>query len=531
MINQIGAQQFGEQMERNTTTPPSTYNELPVSKTWKSVGGKPKAGSFIIVTYGRFRLAQCANGYALLCIENKCHNLSSSPINYRCVTHNKGLQTYTACIHSDCIERPVYGYEHKKPLYCKDHRPTDAHDVTHLTCKILGCGKRATFGEKGKKEEYCGDHKSGTMKDVRHKLCGFPDCPKHPNFGNEGESIRYCKDHKSEEMIDLTSSECQFDSCTTRPSFAEPGDRPRFCKRHSTDEMINVVSKRCEIFDCTDLAYYGFDGKKIQYCSNHKLEGMLCVKSHRCKSQGCVLRPSYGSLYTMKKIFCLEHSSLNHYHKDKLIPICQVIDCSNVAHFINSTDLDVYPIRCHIHKHSTDIELTLKVCSSCQEELYFPSDKKTCMNCGKYRNKKIFKLKELVVKDFLISNNISFIHDKPIIYNGSTRRPDFVIASVFGYIIVEVDEYQHDNYDKIDEINRMMEIYGYTQSLNKNFQVLFIRFNPDYYIGLQYNLKNKYRYLYFLIIHYINQLSIGVPLGQIKLFYDEFNGNPTIEPL
>ncbi|CAH6419078.1 Hypothetical protein HVR_LOCUS271 [uncultured virus] len=60
---------------------------------------------------------------------------------------------------------------------------------------------------------------------------------------------------------------------------------------------------------------------------------------------------------------------------------------------------------------------------------------------------------------FLQSNNISAIHNKPISINGSSKfRPDFLIRSKFGYIIFEVDEFQHKNQGYNNESERMLAL-------------------------------------------------------------------------
>lgn len=90
------------------------------------------------------------------------------------------------------------------------------------------------------------------------------------------------------------------------------------------------------------------------------------------------------------------------------------------------------------------------------------------MHCGIYRERILHHFKEHMVKYFFQSNNILFIHKKPISASGSKYRPDFLIKSNFGYIIVEVDEHQHktEQYTMEKETFRMCMIYKDIQIIN-----------------------------------------------------------------
>lgn len=49
-------------------------------------------------------------------------------------------------------------------------------------------------------------------------------------------------------------------------------------------------------------------------------------------------------------------------------------------------------MRCFEHK------LVNKVCGQCSSELYFPSNKLLCINCGGYRQKILVRFEELEVE-------------------------------------------------------------------------------------------------------------------------------------
>ena len=90
------------------------------------------------------------------------------------------------------------------------------------------------------------------------------------------------------------------------------------------------------------------------------------------------------------------------------------------------------------------------------------------------------KTKEKHIVDRIIQEfpHFSWITDKKIIDGCSRRRPDMLLDMGSHIIIIEIDEYQHKNYDCSCENKRLMEI-----SQDLNFRpIVFIRFNPDEYI-------------------------------------------------
>lgn len=446
--------------------PPIVFNGIPVKRSWKEAGSKYLPKNTNIILYGKFKLIQCPNAYVLLCISDGCKNIASSA-DLKCKNHNNGKEVYTFCRNDNCTKQASFGYEDKKPLFCKDHKETDMYDVKNMKCKYPNCTispafgyeeqkpeycknhkdkemvnvvskrckyskctKQPTFGLEGQPAQYCKNHKSEEMIDVMNKRCETPGCiirptfgyvrqkarycknhkldnmldvagkqceesgcTKHPIFGYKGQTVKYCKDHKQEEMVDVRNKLCEYTGCITRPTFGYEGQKAQCCKDHILDGMINVVSKECEFRECKLYPSFGYEGQSALFCKKHKLEGM--IDNHKqCVSLECTIQPSYRKLYSKILISCKEHSSLNEYSVIKSTPICQVINCQNTAYFINPVDSNVYPIRCSNHHHSTDIELLLKICPNCEEKLYFPSNKKICMNCGYYRERKLYKFKE-----------------------------------------------------------------------------------------------------------------------------------------
>ena len=75
---------------------------------------------------------------------------------------------------------------------------------------------------------------------------------------------------------------------------------------------------------------------------------------------------------------------------------------------------------------------------------------------------------------------IDWACDKTIQGGCSRRRPDMLADLGSHIIIIEIDEHKHDEYECICENRRIMEI---SQDLGHR-PVVFIRFNPDAYVGL-----------------------------------------------
>jgi len=76
----------------------------------------------------------------------------------------------------------------------------------------------------------------------------------------------------------------------------------------------------------------------------------------------------------------------------------------------------------------------------------------------------------------------------------------------------------------------MRAIYHDVQYIALGKKVLFIRYNPDKYDGSCVVDNKKYLEYLLFIINSMKQLSsIGTALEYIKLFYNEFNGNSSIQ--
>jgi len=90
-----------------------------------------------------------------------------------------------------------------------------------------------------------------------------------------------------------------------------------------------------------------------------------------------------------------------------------------------------------------------------------------------------YKTKERNVVEHVLTHfpEYSWVADKKIENGCSKRRPDLLLDYGSNAIIVEIDEYQHKDYDSTCENKRIMEL---SQDLQHK-PITFIRFNPDSY--------------------------------------------------
>lgn len=109
-------------------------------------------------------------------------------------------------------------------------------------------------------------------------------------------------------------------------------------------------------------------------------------------------------------------------------------------------------------------------CTRCA--IYLRPDIQVCRN---------YKTREKHVTDYIQSqfSDFDWVNDKRVKEGCSRRRPDYLCDFGNQIIIVEVDENKHSSYEMSCENKRMMEL---SRDLGHR-PIIFIRFNPDGYIG------------------------------------------------
>ena len=505
---------------------------------WKAANVKCQTKNLknqIIIKYKNTKVMKFEAGNVLLCKIDGCYNPSLDYINL-CISHSEGKKLKPKYCKSPtiCIKYAYYGSIDNEPLFCKIHSDNNMVNVKAFKtkkCKHPGCKVQPSFGFLGEKSQFCNEHKEKDMIDVINKKCVHEECKTRARYEYFGQiTPKYCLEHKEKDMTDITRTKCSHKGCKTIPSFGSENDTKKYCETHKSADMKDIVNRKCSFSDCEIRPFFGVKGGKAERCKEHMDKSMVDVVSKRCIFVGCDVQSSFGYLFSKTHNHCLDHSTSNEYGESKRFPICSDLNCFNPAIFINDEGKSLQPIRCMNHKQEDDIEIIEKICSSCSIKVYIPEDKKICAECGQYRYKIIVD-KEYEIKMFLRCQNIQFTHNKIVHLNGSSKRPDFLIDSIFGKIILECDEFQHKDIRYNKEEKRMITIYNDIQLLSKQSEVLFIRYNPDIYKGIQFTTNDRLEYLLIILHHFITLDKLNIKLGVVYLFYDGFDGNPKVQEL
>lgn len=457
----------------------------------------------------------------------------------------------------------------EKKLYCINCKDPSHVDLKNAKCKT--CGKRATFGIKGTKTAlYCATHK-GTCVNVSNPVCITDNCSKRASFGIPDEKVLYCSEHAKQspdynKYVNLCSVRCKGDKyCPTSPVFGLIGTtKVLFCKNHipkgQESKYINLRDK-CKNKDCIIQACFGLKGtKKRMYCLKHIPEGdenkYANIKDKTCEE--CDLRPTFAKKGE-KALHCDEHKK-----EDEVNVVSKrCLKCKVLATYGEKNTRTV--LYCFLHKEKNHVNVKAKFCEKCGKTraLYnypglspkycqsdatsrmviFPLTRQkepdvNCKKCDsivhynedfckecktevKEKPKRRVKEKEDRVEFLLKSNDIQYIRD--CIIGKSKKRPDYLIYTDWGILILEVDEFQHRKKVYTEkELERMRQIYVDCNCEN----VLFVRYNPDKYkTKREYYVEGvkKERFLIDTIDNYIYEKQPEYPLSNIYLFYDNFN--------
>ena len=139
-------------------------------------------------------------------------------------------------------------------------------------------------------------------------------------------------------------------------------------------------------------------------------------------------------------------------------------------------------------------------CKDCQLFYVMKKNNYLCTYCNPNKTKRS-KTKEENIKQLLINNNFDFIHDKMVINDCCLKyRPDFLFDCISYYLILEVDENAHSQYDNDCEIIRMNNII-----ISLGLPCKFIRYNPDNKNFTKKEKEDKLLQIFFLtkgVIYY-----------------------------
>lgn len=205
------------------------------------------------------------------------------------------------------------------------------------------------------------------------------------------------------------------------------------------------------IYGCKNANTYNLVGLKAEYCNTHKTSEMVNTKHELCAV--CNTQASYGYLDDNKRISCVIHKldgMINLKNKN--------IRCKDTTCLGNNNKVDGYcSVKCYISNNLDNLE-----------------------NINDY----LISLKEFLVYKYLSSNfTKKIIWDKLI--KGCNYRPDFLMKFDNFNIIIEVDQHQHKDYDKNNELKRIQTIHTCL-----NTPLFVIRLNTDSYDNNQSCFNN-----------------------------------------
>jgi arsenate reductase-like glutaredoxin family protein len=425
-----------------------------------------------------------------------------------------------------CSTRSSFGKIGEKPKYCKLHCPDDYVDVRSKRCKNANCTSRPSFGKAGgsrKDAEYCKLHCPDDYVNVINKRCKNPNCTSRPSFGKAGGSKKdaeYCKLHCPDDYVDVRNKRCKNPNCTSQPSFGKAGGSRKdaeYCKLHCPDDYVNVINKRCKNPNCTSHPSFGKAGgskKDAEYCKLHSPDDYVDVINKRCIAPECKTRPSYNFL-GFSPMYCTTHKQPGM----TLNPKKKCSECKNTA---TSAQNGTFYCQTHETKHSISLENICYLCSSVE----VPEKGVVCKGCQEYtKNGKTVKRKMKESQIFALLEEEKFpieSYDKSVKGGCSALRPDFILTTEWGAIVLEVDENQHNRttYTCECEIARMKKIYFDIGTEN----LLYVRYNPDKYTstyGKEFSDHKRHDYLIQKLRKYLTEKP-EYPCTVIYLFYDGF---------
>jgi hypothetical protein len=196
--------------------------------------------------------------------------------------------------------------------------------------------------------------------------------------------------------------------------------------------------------------------------------------------------------------------------------------CSECKKFATSVYRNTFYCEDHRTVEAIDLDNSCTLCMG----VYVQKRGEMCSGCQEYsKENKTTKRnqKELKIRSLLEENKIEAeLYDKIVKGGCSAKRPDVVIPTEWGSIVLEIDENQHNrkNYTCECEISRMKKIYF---DIGTQY-LLYIRYNPDKYTpsyGKEFSELKRHEYLIKKIQRYLSKRPENA-CTVIYLFYDGF---------
>jgi len=371
------------------------------------------------------------------------------------------------CKEENCSTSAKYNVLFQKPaLYCCKHKKDGMVNISTKYCIENDCYLTPSFNYENLPKRFCKIHKKDNMINVKHKKCEFNEdnnkCTFIASYNLKNQPAKFCKIHKTDEMVDSRHKLCIFENCDKRPLYNDNGKTPLYCKDHKNNDMTDVNNKiKCmtTVEECGKSPTYNYEGLPPRYCTQHKEDGMIDSKHSKCKYMN------------------------------------NTVQCKNIAYYsYKNTKVRIY---CNLHKKDNMENLSCTKCTNCK--LFYVTNKTNylCSYCNTNKPK-IQLTKELNVKKLFDKHNLIYTYNKYIQNDCCYKyRPDFVFDCITFFIIVEVDENAHKQYDKNCELIRMNNI-----QMSIGLPCKFIRYNPD---NKKFSKEEKEEKLIKILKEYLNK--------------------------
>lgn len=425
--------------------------------------------------------------------------------------------------------------------YCAACKP-DATYISLNVRKCMKCEKAASFAKKGDRPEYCKSHKPDEtyINVTKHGLCKACNAVR-ACFGLPGaKKAVYCKDCiPNSDYVNLKGRRCQGNECKNLASFGQPGEFPTYCAQCKPDDSyIGTYRPMCQ--ECKKKqASFNLPGIKPPiYCGTCKpsedFVNVVISPSRLCEG-GCGYHSSYAKPGT-KAQFCTDCRPDDTYInvRNRMCEGCK----TTTPTFGLKDGPAIYCKDCLPPDSPQYVNVKNKKCVGCG--LFFVANKKP-WKCS-YCKHGVLTRKEKMIVDHICQhiNHKMISRDKSVGGNLCLRyRPDVLYEANnideqknpidLRYVVVEIDEHQHESYDKTCERARENGIFH-----TLGAPVLFIRYNPDKCRdadGRTRRIPENTR-LKKLVATIKNALYGPLPANffdPIFLFYDEDNSGRTSE--
>lgn len=340
--------------------------------------------------------------------------------------------------------------------------------------------------------------------------CHRQDCKElaRYSFDNQTPPI-FCEEHRS--TCRMHNGRCNV--CENPALYGTVEDNLfSFCRKHKTNNMIRISRNVCVA--CVDskgyAAYYNYTHlPNPLYCEYHKKLHMIDVVNNSVIIQKCFKCFRRASYVNNEGNYACDADKTQAYTLMDLIT-CTEINCSNIAEFGSNR----FPEWCEKHKKNT-IKKIKQRCTECHQETICDFNGLCYQFCVNKPRRKYFEQRTINILTSIF--NMKFITNKKL----GNLIPDLIFEQSTHYVVLEIDEWQHKNYEK--EKTRMIEIANF---LNK--PTIFIRYNPNKYKtkGNLVQLAQKETVLIEWTQKCLKQKPNDFKILSVYLFYDGCDINP-----